>query len=88
MCVTAGLNDSTNEREDGSDDDDQGDNDADSSGEGQGVARYAVRLRGLRHPLLYGDFLRERQRLEREFRRAGGTPALLQVGEPWLCVPG
>ncbi len=51
-----------------------------SSGEDEddeGGARYAVRLRALRHPLLLGDFLKERGRLERELRRLGVDPTQL-----------
>ncbi|KAL6756776.1 hypothetical protein V8C86DRAFT_3018742 [Haematococcus lacustris] len=47
--------------------------------------RYAVRLRGLRHPLLYGQYLRKKQQLEREFRLAGGTAAALQAASQALA---
>ena len=34
--------------------------------------RYAVRLRALRHPLLYGDYLRTKTELEQRVRAVGG----------------
>ncbi len=36
-----------------------------------GGGRYALRLRGLRHPLLLGTYLKEKARLEKELRKAG-----------------
>ncbi|KAG2444932.1 hypothetical protein HXX76_001668 [Chlamydomonas incerta] len=41
-------------------------------GVGDPDERYAVRLRGLRHPLLYGEFLIAKEGLEREVRMSGG----------------
>ncbi|KAF5837995.1 hypothetical protein DUNSADRAFT_3588 [Dunaliella salina] len=46
---------------------------------GAGGLRYAVRLRGLRHPLLLGDYLKEKEQLERALRQAGGDPAMVQA---------
>lgn len=40
-------------------------------------SRYMIRLRSLRHPLLYGAYLREKQSLEQRVHQEGGTiPAL------------
>lgn len=39
--------------------------------------RYAVRLRGLRHPLMYGTYLKAKQELERKVRMAGGRQAII-----------
>ena len=36
-------------------------------------ARFMVRLRGLKHPLLHGTYLKQRQALERRVRQEGGT---------------
>ncbi len=35
-------------------------------------ARYAIRLRGLRHPLLYGEYLLQKEALERAVRMSPG----------------
>lgn len=43
-----------------------------SSGAVDPDERYAVRLRGLRHPLLYGEYLIAKEGLEREVRMTGG----------------
>ncbi|GFR39679.1 hypothetical protein Agub_g151, partial [Astrephomene gubernaculifera] len=41
-------------------------------GDGDPDERYAVRLRGLRHPLLYGEYLTRKETLERAVRMDGG----------------
>lgn len=53
-------------------------------GSGAGGERYAVRLRGLRHPLLLGDYVRARARLERELRKHGVDPA--KIAPPALLA--
>lgn len=72
-------NEEEEEEEAGYEDDEDGAEDGAGDAGDEDGWRYAVRLRGLRHPLLLGDYKKERARLEREIRRKGGDPAALEA---------
>jgi hypothetical protein len=56
-------------------------------------AQFAVRLRGLRHPLLTGDYLRRKAELEKLLGKVGGACGVCRHGRAavwthglWACM--
>ncbi|GLC37921.1 hypothetical protein PLESTF_000610400 [Pleodorina starrii] len=62
-------------RGEGGEEDDDGGDYGDGSLMRDPDERYAVRLRGLRHPLLYGEYLTQKESLERVVRMSPSAPA-------------